>query len=78
LIIQFIFRKLTGKQVIGMGDLKFLFVTGMYFSFYIIRYALLVSCVSSLFYCCICGKKRIPFGPFLCFGYTLIMMIQAI
>ena len=67
-------RYLLNKETIGGGDIKLLFSLGIYCSYAVNIYCLMISCVSALLYMFISKKKMIAFGPFICLGYLLYII----
>lgn len=76
-------EKLTGRELMGGGDIKLMFVLGLYFDWPRQLLTLLAGCLLGLAWAAGSGKKKgiaIPFGPFLaagaaatlCFGGPLV------
>ncbi len=64
------------RQTIGMGDIKLLFVSGIYLGFYKALLCLLVSCVLAFMYALISKRKMIPFGPFISFSMFVFLLLR--
>ena len=63
LLISLVFDKLTGKESLGGGDLKLLFMTGLYMRPGVTLFNLILSCFVGLFIALGLKKGKIPFGP---------------
>ncbi len=63
LLISLIFDKLTGKESLGGGDIKLLFMTGLYMRPGVTLFNLILSCFVGLFIALVLRKDKIPFGP---------------
>ena len=63
LLISLVFDKLTGKESLGGGDIKLLFVTGLYMRPGVALFSLILSCFVGLFIALGLKKDKIPFGP---------------
>ena len=64
-------EKLMGREVMGGGDIKLLFVLALYLSWAQMLLALLAGCLAGLAFAALAGQKRgtaVPFGPFLAAG----------
>ena len=56
-------RKILGKESMGGGDIKMLFMTTLYLGIWNGLFALILSCVIGLLFIAFCKQKKIPFGP---------------
>lgn len=76
LLISIIMKKISGKDTIGGGDIKLLFVLGTYFNFGINLYFILFSCIIGLIYLLFIGKydKPFPFAPCICLSFFILIM----
>lgn len=63
LLISLAFDKLTGKESLGGGDIKLLFMTGLYMRPGVTLFNLMLSCFVGLFIALGLKKDKIPFGP---------------
>lgn len=63
LLISLVFDKLTGKESLGGGDIKLLFMTGLYMWPGVTLFNLMLSCFVGLFIALGLKKDKIPFGP---------------
>lgn len=64
-------EKTVGREVMGGGDVKLLFVLALYLSWAQLLLALLAGCLTGLVFAVLTGQKRgaaVPFGPFLAVG----------
>jgi len=67
-------EKLSGRELMGGGDIKLLFALALYLSWAELLLALLAGCVLGLLWSVCSGMKRgeaMPFGPFLAAGAIL-------
>lgn len=61
----------SGRELMGGGDIKLLFVLALYLSWAELLLALLAACLLGLLWAALAGKRRgaaMPFGPFLAAG----------
>jgi leader peptidase (prepilin peptidase)/N-methyltransferase len=63
LVLSLIFDRVTGKESLGGGDIKLLFVTGLYFGPWTGLFHLILSCFAGLVCVALMKQKKIPFGP---------------
>ena len=63
LLISLAFDKLTGKESLGGGDIKLLFMTGLYMRPGVTLFSLILSCCVGIFIALGLKKDKIPFGP---------------
>ena len=63
LLISLVFDRLTGKESLGGGDIKLLFMTGLYMRPGVTLFNLMLSCFVGLFIALGLKKDKIPFGP---------------
>lgn len=63
LIISLIMDKILKKESMGGGDIKLLFLVGLYFSPILSIFNLMISCIIGLVFVLILKKDKIPFGP---------------
>lgn len=67
-------EKLLGREAMGGGDIKLLFVLALYLSWAELFLTLLAGCLLGLLWAALTGGKRgtaMPFGPFLALGAML-------
>lgn len=63
LVISLIMDKLLKKESMGGGDIKLLFVAGLYLGIVNGLFSLMAACVIGLLFVVILKKDKIPFGP---------------
>ncbi|WP_036612072.1 prepilin peptidase [Oribacterium sp. P6A1] len=63
MIVSLVFDKVSGKESLGGGDIKLLFVTGLYMSTFVAFFNLILSCIVGLIFVFCLKKEKIPFGP---------------
>lgn len=63
LVLSIIFDKVSGKESLGGGDIKLLFMTGLYMRPGVAVFNLILSCIVGLVFVFILKKEKIPFGP---------------
>ena len=63
LILSLIFDKVSGKEGMGGGDIKLLFVTGLFLGLAGGFLCLMVACVIGLLFVAAMKNQKIPFGP---------------
>jgi leader peptidase (prepilin peptidase)/N-methyltransferase len=69
-------EKLSGREVMGGGDIKLLFVFALYLRWPELLLALLAACLLGLAWALLSGGKRgsaLPFGPFLALGALITL-----
>lgn len=74
LVLVLVMEKLLGREAMGGGDIKLLFVLALYLTWAELFLALLAGCVLGLLWAALTGGKRgtaMPFGPFLAAGAVL-------
>lgn len=78
-----IIRKITYNGI-GFGDIKLFFATTLYYGFIVSYFALFIATVLGILFLLakkIFGDfdyKRIPFAPFICFGYGVVLLIKRV
>ena len=65
LIISLVLDKLLKKESLGGGDIKLLFVIGLYLGLVASMFGVIIAAILGLIFVRIKDQKRIPFGPFL-------------
>ena len=71
LVLVLLLEKGIGREAMGGGDIKLLFVLAFYLSWAQILLTLLAGCLSGLVWAVLTGRKKgavLPFGPFLAAG----------
>ncbi len=63
MIVSLIFDKVSGKESLGGGDIKLLFMTGLYMSTYVAFFNLFLSSIIGIMFVFCLKKEKIPFGP---------------
>lgn len=63
LAVALLFDHVTGKESLGGGDIKLLFMVGLYLGLWGSLFNLILSCLVGLFMALGLGKQKIPFGP---------------
>ena len=80
LLISLVMDKILKKDSLGGGDIKLLFVMGLYLSLVTGLFALIMACITGLVFILISkGKKEdeeghIPFGPFIAVGTAFMLL----
>lgn len=77
LLIALLLEKLLKKEAVGGGDIKLLFMTGLYFSWQLNVFALLLACFVGIAFALIArikSGKPFPFGPAIACGTWLSML----
>ncbi len=80
LLLVLLLEKINQKEMMGGGDFKILFMTGLYFKAELTVIGFLIACLAGIFYG-ICyqklnqGQKFFPFVPCLVTGYFLTMLL---
>lgn len=77
LILAIIMEKVLKRDAMGGGDIKLLFMIGIYFPWMVNLFSILVSCVIGIIVGMILlkqDKKMIPFGPAICAGSWIGML----
>lgn len=63
LVLSLIFDRVTGKESLGGGDIKLLFMTGLYLELFAGLFSLIAACVIGIIFVLVLKQNRIPFGP---------------
>lgn len=78
LLLSLVMDRLLQKESMGGGDIKLLFVLGLYLNWFEMLLLLFVGCVLALVWALGPGKKRsdqeIPFGPFLSAAWLVVIL----
>lgn len=74
LIMSMIFDKVTGKESLGGGDIKLLFMTGLYLGLFTGLLSLIAACMIGIIFVLVLKQNRIPFGP----AISLATMLSAL
>ena len=79
LILVVVMEKIMKKDAMGGGDIKLLFMLGIYYSLYLDLLGLLVSCIIGIIFGIIDTKgergKIFPFGPSICMGFFIVLLV---
>ncbi|MBP3804467.1 MAG: prepilin peptidase [Oribacterium sp.] len=75
LILSIIFDKVSGKESLGGGDIKLLFMTGLYMRPGVAVFNLILSCIVGLVFVFILKKEKIPFGPSISLATMISILI---
>lgn len=67
-------EKLSGKECMGRGDIKLIFVVCLYTGFYRNIIVLFLSSLIGLMMVFMNGKRKIPFGPCICLAAALVIL----
>ena len=70
--------RILGKKTMGGGDIKLVFVTGMYLGWEQNLLMLFVAGIIALSYVLVRKEKEIPFGPAIAIATVLIMILERI
>lgn len=73
-LVRLVLNKALKAETMGLGDIKLLFVLGILNSFYLNIIGLFISCFLALIFSTLYKKKIIPFGPFICAGYFIVIV----
>ena len=65
---------LTGRECLGGGDVKLLFMTGLYLGPACGFFSLILSCLSGTVFAAVSGRSKIPFGPFISFAVCVSLL----
>ena len=74
LAVSLLFDKLLGKESMGGGDIKLLFVTGLYLGPWSNLLNLILACVVGLVFVVGMKQKKIPFGPSIAISAYLCLL----
>lgn len=81
LIISLIMDKVLKKESMGGGDIKLVFVTGLYLGAMNGLFALVLACIIGLLFVVVWKKDKIPFGPSISIaaylGFTIVPYLSA-
>lgn len=77
LILCTAYEQISGRFALGGGDVKLLFVLGLYLGIESEAFALLVACALGVVCCLIARVKTFAFGPYLAMG-SLMALIMSI
>lgn len=75
LVLSIIFDKVSGKESLGGGDIKLLFMTGLYMRPWVSLFNLILSCIVGLIFVFILKKEKIPFGPSISLATMISILI---
>lgn len=74
LVLTLIMEKLCRKEMMGLGDIKLVFMLGMNVSVYDSIKALFIASVTALVIEMFRKKVLFPFGPYICLGYFAVFV----
>ena len=78
LVLSIIMDRILGKDSMGGGDIKLLFMTGLYLPWYINLLGILLACVCGIIIGLFIRKRNeegmIPFGPFIAAGVWICLL----
>lgn len=74
LIISMIMDKILGRESMGGGDIKLLFVMGLYLGLAGGLLALILACLIGLIFIAAVKKKKIPFGPSISAAFMIVLL----
>lgn len=77
-LFAWLMNKINKKENFGGGDIKLIFVIGLYTGFYYGVWVLLGSCLIGLVYALHVKKRRIPFGPFLSVSAMFVLLYRGL
>ena len=81
LVLSLVMDHLLQKESMGGGDIKLLFVLGLYLSWMEMLLLLIAACVLALIWSAVRGRrqpeKEIPFGPFLAAAWLVVTLFGA-
>jgi leader peptidase (prepilin peptidase)/N-methyltransferase len=75
LILSMVFDKVSGKESLGGGDIKLLFMTGLYMRPWVTLFNLILSCILGLIFVVVLKKDKIPFGPSISLAAMISILI---
>ena len=75
LVLSIIFDKVSGKESLGGGDIKLLFMTGLYMRPGVAVFNLILSCIVGLVFVFLLKKEKIPFGPSISLATMISILI---
>jgi leader peptidase (prepilin peptidase)/N-methyltransferase len=70
-----VFDKVSGKESLGGGDIKLLFMTGLYMRPWVTLFNLILSCILGLIFVVVLKKDKIPFGPSISLAAMISILI---
>jgi len=76
IILVIVMEKILKKEAMGGGDIKLMFMVGLYLNIPQSIFSILVACVVGIVFAYSIGKQReqFPFGPSLCIGYFISLL----
>ena len=74
LVLSLIMDRILGKESLGGGDIKLLFMVCLYTGPYKGLFLLFLSCVIGLFFVLLLKKEKIPFGPSISMAAFVVML----
>ena len=74
-LLTFIMNRILHKESMGGGDIKLIFMLGLYFGAYYSIWILMIACLFALVFVLVTQKKMIPFGPFLSLSAIVVKLL---
>lgn len=75
LLLSWIFLKVTKKEGLGGGDIKLLFMTGLFLGPVRSLLSLIIACIVGILFSAFAKKRKIPFGPAISVAVYISMLI---
>lgn len=75
LLVSLIFSHVTGKDGMGGGDIKLIFMVDLYLGIWVGWFHLILACIIGLIIVKASGRKKIPFGPSISMAAYISMLI---
>lgn len=69
-------NKIYKKEMMGIGDIKLLFMLNLYFGIFHTIYALFIACLICLVIILIKKKNKIAFAPYICLGFLFVYLYK--
>jgi leader peptidase (prepilin peptidase)/N-methyltransferase len=84
LALNFAYRKVRGRDGLGMGDAKFLAAAGAWLGWSGLPFVVLIASATGIVYVAarriagraLGGRDALAFGPFLCVGFFVVWVAQ--
>lgn len=74
-LLTIIMNRMLHKESMGGGDIKLIFMLGLYFGTYYSIWILMIACLFALVFILITRRKMIPFGPFLSLSAIVVKLL---
>lgn len=72
LCLSLLMDRVMGRDTMGGGDIKLLFVMGLYFGFIGTLFVLIISCITGLIFN-LTNKRQFPFGPWIAIAAGIML-----